>query len=480
MKDDRRGHPGPATVGPSLGVGSSQGVKGWYRSLTGLEKLALAGLAGWIVLTTTYLRAGADQFLYLALAVVGLEIVLSRRRPDLGGRTGVWLLLLGAAAVLTTPTSIWLGRSVGEVVELSKLIVIFFLTVHVLRPGKTLRYALGLTVVLLAFFPAVGSIQAYLAGAVEVAGRAGWTGYFRNANLLAAVLVLFLPLPVVWIRTSRRLSHRLFWSLCAGLMAVGILLSGSRSGTLGFAVVGLWAVWSSRDRLRAVAVMVALAVVLLGFGPEEWRARVGTMAYAVTGQQAPETRTGDVTNWENRVLIWRAGMEAVKENPLLGTGPGTFEEAHKRYQDPFLWTGGRRWKEAHNAYLRVWVEMGLVGLVAFLGLLISVVRRGVGELRRLRSLRVGFGQDALLLGGMLAGLAGFLVSNLFNTLTYLWYFYFFLGALTVVMRQARKVGIEVASRMGTRRRATGGPVPRVRTPDESSRSKSGAAAARGR
>lgn len=442
---NRSGWPTSRTSPGSLHKAFLADVWQWLASLNTLEMAAAAGLAGWIVLTTTYVTSGADQFIYLCLAALALEIVVGDRELDLGGRTGLWLLLLVAAAVFTTPTSIWLGRSVEELVELGKLVVIFFLTVHVLRRGRSLRYMLGLTVVLLTFFPAVGSVEAYLAGEVDVAGRADWAGHFGNANLLAAVLVLFLPVPMVWVRTSRRMIARLFWSLCVVLMITGILLSGSRSGTLGLAVVVLWAVWSARDRLRALFILGFAAVLLLGFGPAEWRARVGTMTYALTGERAPASRTGDVTNWEHRILIWKAGVTAVQDNPILGTGPGTFEEAHKRYQDPFLWTRGRRWKEAHNAYVRVLVEMGLLGLVAFVGLLVSVLSRGVRELRHLRSLHLGFGEEALLLGGMLAGLTGFLVSNFFNTLTYLWYLYFFLGVLTLVMREARRVGDAVGN-----------------------------------
>jgi O-antigen ligase len=83
-----------------------------------------------------------------------------------------------------------------------------------------------------------------------------------------------------------------------------------------------------------------------------------------------------------RILFWVAGMELIKENPLLGVGPGLFpnkfhdgvalfqERAPQQGIRQLLGrTSGSGAGEAHNDYLQMAVELGLPGLLLFLGVL---------------------------------------------------------------------------------------------------------------
>lgn len=69
----------------------------------------------------------------------------------------------------------------------------------------------------------------------------------------------------------------------------------------------------------------------------------------------------------NRIHIWRAGLNVVKENPLLGVGTGDAEDALK---EEFVRRGNTtlaiRNTNTHNQYLDFLVRYGAIGLVAIL------------------------------------------------------------------------------------------------------------------
>ncbi|HKJ03976.1 MAG TPA: O-antigen ligase family protein, partial [Geopsychrobacteraceae bacterium] len=86
-----------------------------------------------------------------------------------------------------------------------------------------------------------------------------------------------------------------------------------------------------------------------------------------------------------RTLVWERGLQIAVENPLTGTGPGTFISAYGRMLQggQFEEVGNeydRAWKAAHNSYLVVAAELGFAGLVFFL----MIIRTSLGQLNRVR------------------------------------------------------------------------------------------------
>jgi len=73
-----------------------------------------------------------------------------------------------------------------------------------------------------------------------------------------------------------------------------------------------------------------------------------------------------------RLLIWKTTFEMIKDNPLLGSGVGTFKMNYLDYQAEFLKDNPYYIKysgkagEAHNEYLQLWAELGIIGLGLFL------------------------------------------------------------------------------------------------------------------
>jgi O-antigen ligase/tetratricopeptide (TPR) repeat protein len=62
-----------------------------------------------------------------------------------------------------------------------------------------------------------------------------------------------------------------------------------------------------------------------------------------------------------RTMTWKIGFNAFLEKPLSGYGAGTFEHAYKKHYNATLYT-----KYAHNVFIKIMVELGLLGLISFL------------------------------------------------------------------------------------------------------------------
>jgi putative inorganic carbon (hco3(-)) transporter len=72
------------------------------------------------------------------------------------------------------------------------------------------------------------------------------------------------------------------------------------------------------------------------------------------------------TNVNLRLIAWGIALEEFGSSPVLGVGPGNFE---KRYIEFGLPTDEDGPITTHNAYLNILAELGLPGLVLFLGYL---------------------------------------------------------------------------------------------------------------
>ncbi len=111
-----------------------------------------------------------------------------------------------------------------------------------------------------------------------------------------------------------------------------------------------------------------------------------------------------------RTQIWVTSWALIKQHPVVGIGPNTFEpnyraEVPKHYWPPLEWLVA----QPHNLYLALWLEIGLLGLAAFVGFMVYWTRL-VWRLAR----QAGPAERAIMLSALAAVLA-ILVHGLFDT-----------------------------------------------------------------
>jgi O-antigen ligase len=94
----------------------------------------------------------------------------------------------------------------------------------------------------------------------------------------------------------------------------------------------------------------------------------------------------------SRITNWKFTTLMIKDNPLFGSGIGTYKYNSLRYQAKFLEQGQNRSiypyvfaTKTHNEYLQLWAELGIVGLGIFIWLIASYFNYGLRFIKRVEN-----------------------------------------------------------------------------------------------
>lgn len=236
-----------------------------------------------------------------------------------------------------------------------------------------------------------------------------------------------LLIPLAYSMSRVMLSNGRFWRGAVGswLLGASIVLSKSR---------GPW------------LAVIAMAVLFPLFVPFRTATRRGwvlllplALVFLLPGLRSRAESIANPRHSDNveRLRMWKAGWQMVKDHPFLGIGPGNMERVSPSYQGDADRAGGA-WGHLHNTFIHMAAERGLPALGVFGWLLVLLARTFV------RAGRGAFLSDEAVpmaaVTGLLA-LAGFVVSGLtetnYNDAEILMTFYFAMGVFLSWTRKPR-------------------------------------------
>ncbi len=160
------------------------------------------------------------------------------------------------------------------------------------------------------------------------------------------------------------------------LCLVGIFFSYTRAAWLATAIASLVLLLrpsgnQAATRLKRAAVVAAA----LAFG----------VGLALARGSTAQSRISDSNEVYFRLNLWEAGLHMAAERPLIGSGFATFSDNVADYQEDMTIGPSQdiRSTPVHNTLLAVQVELGVVGLVLYVGVLLAVFRRARQSAARL-------------------------------------------------------------------------------------------------
>ena len=297
------------------------------------------------------------------------------------------LAFLGAAALATVfainrNLALFGGYDRWEgLLTLVSYALLFWLTVQTLSGRSDTR---GLTWTLLASGYGVAAI-AILQSAFGVLGGGYWrdpSGVIRADATLAhpdfagIFLAMLLPIAVSKVVSPRPLAIRVLSANIALVIGLGLLVTFTRAAWVG-AIVGIVVVLAlRRGQFRILPVGVAVAfltgAVLLSLAVAGSRPSTGGgLAHALLGRVASsiDIQSGSVGS---RLNTWRDLPAVIAGRPILGWGPDTFGLVYPLYQSRDRL--GEFFDKPHQETLGVVAYEGILGLAAYLWLLVAFVR----------------------------------------------------------------------------------------------------------
>jgi putative inorganic carbon (HCO3(-)) transporter len=211
-----------------------------------------------------------------------------------------------------------------------------------------------------------------------------------NRNVLAGTLAIILPLAfgllLNQLDTTRKTGFRSLRLLGALSFVViisgGLILTQSRAALAGVAVgLGLMLAlkWGRGWWLLTLPVLVLLLAGLVVANP-----------HLLNLVLSSETLAGGL---DQRLEVWSRAINAIERFPLSGVGLGTAKLIMPALTPWFLASSpdpAALIPHAHNLFLQIGLDLGLPGLIAFLTLLISLVRLVFARWRNTRNSAFGW------------------------------------------------------------------------------------------
>lgn len=237
-----------------------------------------------------------------------------------------------------------------------------------------------------------------------------------NQNALGISLLVTLPGVLWWATRTTKYNGVLkkalaFLFIIASIVLIG--LSGSRGSAISLAIMLLILLIWKQTRIWGLLMIAIVAIAL-----------VATPAVFTTTIERFKGAEGD-TALGGREYIWEGGVDLIKDHPLFGVGIG-----NSSYEVvPYMINNNAPWVESnriplHNPIMVIWADTGLIGLLIYLGVLLSALisfliqfvkeaKHGMNKLRTyfplMASMAIGYLASWIKGGGMESTFSYFLV-----------------------------------------------------------------------
>jgi len=243
-------------------------------------------------------------------------------------------------------------------------------------------YIAGLAIVVL-----VTTIKHANYGFSEASGRWSMSPYYNDHTAYGAILAFFIPIAFGFaFLPNIKKRVRFFYFALIILFMIALYLSFSRAAWLSlFFAIGVWCILKWRIKLS----WVLLAVVVFGaafynFSDDIFyrmsRNDQDSSTNLVEHLQSITNISTDASNVE-RLNRWASAGNMIKEKPITGWGPGTYQFNYAPFQQSkyktIITTNFGDGGNAHSEYIGPFAETGIFGFLSVLALVITILYFGI-------------------------------------------------------------------------------------------------------
>lgn len=258
----------------------------------------------------------------------------------------------------------------------------------------------------------------------DIAGRI--VSFFENPNVYGEYLIIMILVNLGVVLHAKSFKAKLFYLVILAMNVLCIFLTYSRGCWIGVAVALMLFLFIKKREWFVAAILFGF--VALFFLPESIMNRILSI-----GNLAD-------TSTSYRMYIWEGTVHMLKDFWITGVGVGSDAFNHIY---PYYSYGAIAAPHPHNLYLLILAETGLIGMVAFVGLTIMLVKK--------LFVTASGSKDAFcstFSAILLSALIGFLIQGVFDNVWYnyrVFLFYFIIVGVSVALCMVAK-DLEVEKR----------------------------------
>jgi O-antigen ligase len=211
--------------------------------------------------------------------------------------------------------------------------------------------------------------------------------FYNDHTAYGAAISFFIPV-VFGMIFSKRITktERVFLGIAWVILLTGLLLSYSRAAwisVIGSLVVALLMIFKVRLRWVLATLLVLVGLFFVYQQQILWKMEKNKQDASVDiakHVQSISNITSDASNLE-RLNRWNSAFRMIKLRPFFGWGPGTYQFLYAPFQlskdKTIISTNAGDRGNAHSEYFGPLTEEGVFGMLAFIGILVTVIWTGV-------------------------------------------------------------------------------------------------------
>ena len=279
------------------------------------------------------------------------------------------------------------------------VVALYFLTARIFSDGRKMEQYVWLYLIpfLAVIFYAISRHWGY--GLLDKqAAHYVVSPFYNDHTSYGAAIAIYLPFVVLFAFGSHYSMkvRRISW-IVLGIMIIAFVLSYSRAAWV--SMVGAFVVWGMiklKVRFQPIFITsIALIVFVFSFQTQIVmyleRNSDESSSNLMEHVSSISNISSDASNLE-RINRWSCALRMFKDKPVFGFGPGTYMFQYGPYQlnkeRTIISTNAGDLGNAHSEYLGALSESGVLGMLTYLLILITVLYKGVHAYTRLDNRRM--------------------------------------------------------------------------------------------
>lgn len=345
-------------------------------------------------------------FVLASIVSFGLKVLLEDNFRFRYNPLNAWVIVFIAVYALSAIASLSLATSLQIALLVISFIMFYFVIINTITSHKQLNVMIGIFTVIGLLISMYGIYQYLFAGTFasgsfvdkemfkDITTRV--SGTFDNPNVMGEYLLLVIPLTLTYFFNNKGMIKKMVSLGIVGVMAVCLALTYSRGCYLGIAAcIGVFLLLINlKFILLCLAGVVALPFVL----PQSIMNRLTSIG-----------NTND-SSTSYRISIWKGALDMVKDYWYKPIGQGTvaFNSIYPLYS-----YSGVGAEHTHNLFLQLIIETGILGIVAFVGIILKFYQYLCNGLTKCVNKKMSINMIAFI-----SGLTGFLIQSMFDNTWY--------------------------------------------------------------